>query len=69
MDIIINIMEKNYLYLNRNGKKNYIKIIIKAVDSVGVVRVGKTFIIPKKLDILPTPMLHARTTYDTYKVS
>lgn len=50
-------------------QENDTTIIVKEVDSMGEVRVGKTFRIPKKLDRLQSPTLHARITPNTYKVS
>lgn len=50
-------------------QENDTTIIVKEVDSMGEVRVGKTFIIPKKLDRLQSPTVHARITPNTYEVS
>lgn len=65
----ISFQDEGLFVFTNDDQKSDKTVIVKAIDSIGQVRDGKIFIIPKKSDILPPPKVHTKSTSNTCKVT
>ena len=55
-----NFQDEGLFVFTNDENKSDLSIIIKSVDLMGTVRDGEAFRIPKKSDILSSPVIHTR---------